>query len=335
MLRPGITVPLDSFHNHHLIELVKRAEELGYTDAWSAESFTTDAFSPLAAVATVTRKMRLGTAIVPVFTRPPALIAMSSATVQMISEGRFILGLGISTKTIVERWMGVPFEKQVTRLKETVQALRAAFSREKVNLDGKTVKIDGFRLDLPMETPPPIYISAQATQMLRIAGEIGDGLLTNFVTPEALPSMLKHVHEGARAAGKEPAGFDVVARIIVAVDEDADAAREVLRRSLTPYITAPQYNKFFREYGFDQEAAEIIAAWDAGDRKKALQLIPDRMVESIFVFGSADQCRKRLDQFAAAGVKTSALMITSLAKTPEERRARIMHGIEALAPLSR
>src|SRR5208337_1375734 len=135
MLRPGITVPLDSFHNHHLIELVQRAEELGYTDA----------FSPLAAVATVTRKMRLGTAIVPVFTRPPALIAMSSATVQMISEGRFILGLGISTKTIVERWMGVPFEKQVTRLKETVQALRAAFSREKVNLDGKTVKIDGFR----------------------------------------------------------------------------------------------------------------------------------------------------------------------------------------------
>ncbi|HEY2663499.1 MAG TPA: LLM class flavin-dependent oxidoreductase [Candidatus Binataceae bacterium] len=335
MLRPGITVPLEPFHNRHLVELVRRAEELGYNDAWSAESFTTDAFSPLTAVAAVTKKMRLGTAIVPVFTRPPALIAMSSATVQMLSEGRFILGLGISTKTIVQRWMGVPFEKQVTRLKETVQALRAAFSREKVNLDGKTVKIDGFRLDLPMETPPPIYISAQGTQMLRIAGEIGDGLLTNFVTPEALPAMLKHVHEAARAAGKDPAKFDVVARIIAAVDEDADAAREVLRRSLTPYVTAPQYNKFFREYGFDQEAAEIIAAWDAGDRKKALQLIPDRMVESIFVFGTADQCRKRLDQFAAAGVKTSALMITSLAKTPEQRRAKIMHAIEALAPSSR
>src|SRR6516165_3880932 len=98
MLRPGITIPLEPFHNRHLVELVHRAEELGYTDAWSAESFTTDAFSPLTAVAAVTKKMRLGTAIVPVFTRPPALIAMSSATVQLLSEGRFILGLGISTK---------------------------------------------------------------------------------------------------------------------------------------------------------------------------------------------------------------------------------------------
>jgi probable F420-dependent oxidoreductase len=331
-MRPGITIIPEPFQNQHNLDYARRAEELGYVDAWSIESSSIDAFSPLAAAAAVTRKMRLGTAIVPVFTRPPALIAMSSATVQQISGGRFVLGLGLSTPTIVEQWMGVEYRKPVTRMRETVAALRQAFTRSKVVLDGKTVRINGFRLDMPLDTPPPIYIAAQGSKMLRIAGEIGDGLLVNFITPEALPAMLKHTHEGMRAAGRDPAQLDVVCRIIVVMDEDEARARAELKRSLTSYVTVPQYNRFFAEFGFRSEAETAIAAWQAGDRRKALESIPDRMVDSIFVIGTADYCRNRIQDYVAAGVTTTALLLTSLASSPEGRRARLLSALEKLAP---
>src|SRR5712692_5003886 len=164
-MRPGITIFPEPFVNQHGPEFARRAEELGYVDAWSSEASNVDAFSPLAAVACVTREMRLGTAIVPVFTRPPALMAMSAATVQQISGGRLVLGLGLSTPTIVEKWMDVKYRKPVTRMRETVAALRQAFTRNKVVMEGQTVRINGFRLDMPLDTPPPIYIAAQGSKM--------------------------------------------------------------------------------------------------------------------------------------------------------------------------
>src|SRR5271156_437926 len=206
-MRQGITMPLQDFQNQHFIDLVRTAERCGYDDAWSFESFSTEAFAPLAAVAMLAPKLRLGTAIVPVFTRPPALIAMSAATVQQISNGRLILGLGISTPVIVQQWMGVPFKKPVTLVRETVAALRAIFAKNRVVMAGKAIKIDGFRLDFELDTPPPIFLGAQGPLMLRTAGEIGDGIITNFITPEALPAMLEHVHQGARAVGKDPASL--------------------------------------------------------------------------------------------------------------------------------
>lgn len=332
-MRWGITIPLEGFHNQRLLELVRRAEELGYSDAWSAESSSADAFSPLAAAAAVTSKMRLGTAIVPVFTRPPALIAMSAATVQQISGGRLALGVGTSTPIIVEQWMGIPFQKPVARLRETVAALRAVLAGDKVSIAGPTVRINGFRLDLKMDSPPPpIFVAAQGGPMLRVAGEIGDGMLTNFVTPEGLSAMLKRFEAGARAAGKDPARMDVVCRIVTIVDEDERLVMNEMRRSLAAYVAVPQYNRFFAEFGFESEAAAVAAAWNAGDRKRALQLVPDRMVKSIYVFGSADYCRHRLEEYGAAGVKTAAILLNSFAPTPQEKRARILRALEKLAP---
>jgi len=331
-MRLGITIPLEGFQNRRLLDLVRRAESLGYTDVWSMEAFSNDAFTPLAAAAAVSERLRLGTAIVPVFTRPPALIAMAAATVQQISNGRLILGLGISTPIIVEQWMGVPFKKPVTRVRETVEALRAIFAKNRVVMAGKTITINGFRLDFELDSPPPIYIGAQGPLMLRTAGELGDGVVTNFITPEALPTMLEQVNQGARSAGKDSAKLDLVCRIVTVVDEDIDQVRAELRRSLTAYVTVPQYNQFFRWIGFEHEAAEAIAAWNAGDRKKAMQCVSERMVDSIHVFGDADACRARLQVYAAAGVKTATLLLTSFARDPEQKRASILHAMEALAP---
>jgi len=331
-MRVGITIPLEGFQNRSVLDLARRAEALGYTDLWSMESFGNDAFSPLAAAAAVTDRIRLGTAIVPVFTRPPALIAMSSATVQQISNGRLILGLGISTPVIVQQWMGIPFKKPVTLVRETTEALRAIFAKNRVMMDGKLIKINGFRLDFALDTPPPIFIGAQGPQMLRIAGEIGDGVITNFITPEALPAMLEHVKQGALAAGKDPTKHELVCRIVAVVDEDVAQTKTELRRYLTPYLTVQPYNNFFRGIGFEHEASEAFEAWNAGDRKKALACVTDKMIESMFVFGDAQTCRRRLRAYATAGVTTATLYLTSFAKTPEEKRTSLLHAVEALAP---
>jgi probable F420-dependent oxidoreductase len=330
-MRHGITLPFDPFLGRHFPELVRIADRCGYTDAWSYESFSSDAFAPIAAAAMLSDKLRFGCAIIPVFTRPAPLIAMSAVTTNQLAGGRFILGLGISTPNIVEQWMGVPFRKPVTMMRETVEALRAIFRGEKVTMAGKMVKINGFRLDAPIEYAPKIYIGAQGSTMLRIAGEIGDGVIVNFITPETLPAMLDHTRDGMRAAGKDPAKLDVVCRIIVAVDEDEAVSRTLFRRSLTAYVTVPQYNKFFREIGYDKEASIAIDAWNAGDRKKALESVSDEMVEKIFVFGTAEKCKQRLEAYGRAGITTTALQFASFAPTPEERRARIIRAMERLA----
>ncbi len=330
-MRLGITIPSEPFHGKYFADLVRTADRCGYTDGWSYESFSSDAFAPIAAASMLTERMRFGCAIIPVFTRPAPLIAMSAVTTNNLSGGRFTLGLGISTPNIVENWMGVPFRKPVTQMRETVEALRGIFRGEKVTMAGKMVKINGFRLDTPIDHPQQIYIGAQGAKMLRIAGELGDGVIINFITPETVAPMLEHTRDGMRAAGKDPAKLDVVCRILVAADEDPEVARTLFRRALTAYVTVPQYNQFFREIGYDKEAAIAMNAWNAGDRKKALESIPNDMVEKIFVFGTAEQCRRRLDDYARAGITTTALQFSSFAPTPDERRARVLRAIERLS----
>jgi probable F420-dependent oxidoreductase len=330
-MRLGITIPLDGFQNRHFIELVRHAEKLGYSDAWSYETMVGDGITPIAAAASVTERIRFGTAILPVFTRSPALLAMSAAGLQNLSGGRFILGVGISTPTIVQQWMDVPYEKPVTRLRETVEALRAIFSGQKVSMKGKTLAIDGFRLGAPMENPPPIYVGAQGELMLRTAGELGDGTIVNFITPETFPQMLAHIREGARKAGKQTGAIEVACRIVVAIDQEEDVVREQLRRELTAYLTVPQYNKFFQWIGYEKEARTAITAWNAGDRKKALASVPDQMMESIFIYGTPDRWAKRLKDYEKAGITSTALQFTSYVKDPEEKRKRIMRAMEALS----
>ena len=330
-MRLGITIPLDGFQNRHFVELVQHAEKLGFADAWSYETLAGDAFTPVAAAAAVTERIRLGTAIVPVFTRPAALIALSAAAVQQFSGGRFVLGVGISTPTIVEQWMGVPYELPLTRLRETVAALRAAFSGQKVTTSGKAVRINGFRLGTPPETPPPIYVGAQGELMLRTAGEIGDGAIVNYITPETFPRMLNEIRQGAHKAGKNADSLDIACRILVAVDDEQEVVRENLRRELTGYLTVPQYNRFFQWIGYGDEARNALEAWNAGDRRKALSLVPDYMLDSIFVFGTAGQIVQRLRDYEQAGITTTALQFTSFQPDPEQKRRRVMGAMEAIA----
>ncbi|HUN60149.1 MAG TPA: LLM class flavin-dependent oxidoreductase [Candidatus Binataceae bacterium] len=331
MMRLGITLPLDGFQNSHLPELARYAERHGFTDGWSYETFESEAIVPLAATAAATERMRLGTAIIAVFTRPPALIALTAASLQRVSGGRFVLGLGISTNTIVQQWMGIPFEHPLTRVRETVAAVRAAFTGEKVTMDGKTIKINGFRMASRVDPAPPIYLGAQGTRMLRLAGEIGDGAIVNYITPETFPKIIHHIYDGARASGRPDANIDIVCRMLVAVDQEEEIVRERLRRELTAYVTVPQYNQYFREIGYENEAAVAFDAWNSGDRKRALQSIPDSMIDAIYIHGTPEKWVARLRDYEKAGITTSTLQIQSFAKSPEERRKRVLSAIEAVA----
>src|SRR5919201_5738394 len=171
-MRLGITPPVEMTGVAAAVELSARAESLGYTDVFSSEVGSADAFSPLAALAVRTSRMRLGTALVPVFTRPPALLAMTAASLQALSHGRFVLGIGTSTRHIVERWMGLEFGGPVQRVREYVEALRRILAGDKVTLDGRAIRVRGFRRQADAVPEIPIHVGALGPRMCRLAGAV-------------------------------------------------------------------------------------------------------------------------------------------------------------------
>src|SRR5438270_4043014 len=195
--RLGLTPPIEVTGFAAAVDLCARAEQLGYTDVWSAEVGAVDAFSPLAAIAVKTERVRLGTALVPVFNRPPALTAMSAGGLQQLSGGRFVLGIGLSSPAIVRLWMGLDFDGRVKRIEEYVEVLREALAGKKVMYRGETVRSESFRLQIDPGHPVPVYIGALGPQMCRLAGRIADGVLFYFMTPDGVRQALAEVTQGA------------------------------------------------------------------------------------------------------------------------------------------
>jgi probable F420-dependent oxidoreductase len=299
--RLGITVPFLAHDLRDSCDLARRAEDIGYTDAWSAEVSGPDGFATAAAVGIATERMRLGCAIVPAFTRPPALIAMGALAAQQASRGRFCLGIGSSTPTIVEGWMGVPFERPLKRVRETVETVRAALAGEKV---GK------FRLEAPPEQPVPIFVAALGPKMMAMAAEVADGIAL-FLAAEP----------GIERAAKAAPDKELVARIICCPDEDVDQVRAMSRWILAPYLAAPPYNRFVAEQGHEHSAGEFAKRWGDGDRKGALEAISDALVDDMVVSGPAGKCKERLDSMRAAGLSTPILMLVSQAGPDAIRKA--------------
>lgn len=330
-MRLGVTPPVEMTGVLAAVELSARAEALGYTDVFSSEVGSADAFSPLAALAARTSVVRLGTALVPVFTRPPALLAMTAASLQALSSGRFVLGVGASTAHIVDSWMGETFRNPVTRVREYVDSIRRIIAGDKVSLQGREVRIDGFRRQAEPVSPVPIHVGALGPRMCRLAGEVADGVQFALMTPDGVRDALKDVRAGMREAGRDDAGFDVLQRIPIAVGEP-EPVRELARRFLTGYAIVPTYARALERQGFGDAAARVADAWAAGDRAKAVTLLPDDLVDSFFVHGTPNECRARLDEYERAGVRTAVLMHLSIGPTPEDRAEQIASQLDDLAP---
>lgn len=298
--RLGLTVPVLPFDVRRSVELARKAEDLGYTDAWAAEAGGTDGFSVASAVGIATEKMRVGIAIVPIFTRPPALMAMSTLAAHQACGGRFCLGLGASSPTIVERWMGLEFEKPLTRARETIDAVRAALTGDKVDVDGATVHIKGFRLEQGATEKIPLFLAALGPKMLALAEEKADGVAL-FLTSEA----------GVRFAKQHAPSCETLARLICFVGDEPGEVRDFARWLLTPYLTVPGYNRFVAAQGFEEEATAVASAWNAGDRQGALAAISDRLVDALVVAGPPEACKERIASFRDAGLDTPVLMLLS------------------------
>jgi probable F420-dependent oxidoreductase len=308
------------------IEWAQRAEALDYESVWISETAGPDPFVLAAAIAQATSRVRIGIGVSPVYVRTAATIASAASTVAQLAPGRFVLGLGASSHAVVGRWHGEPFERPLTRVRETVEVVRAMLHGHKLFYEGRSLRTHGFQLAIQPPIPVPIYVGALRPAMLEVAGEVGDGVVVNLFPAEILPRMLEHVGLGARRKGKDPRGLEVVCRHTVLVTDDRDAAREALRRALTWYFATPAYNSFAAWYGFAEEAALLAEGFRLGDRDMTRRGMSDRFVDSIAIYGSLDECRERIASYVAEGVNTSA--ISSLSSDPDAIRS----VIEGLAP---
>src|SRR4051795_2282296 len=280
--------------------LLRAAEAAGYTDAWPGEVSGYDAFTPLTVAALSTESMRVGTGVIGVFTRGPGIIAQHAATLQNLSGGRFWLGIGSSSNVIVERWNGVPFEKPLTKVRETIEYLRPALAGEKAP--------GGFKLEQPPEQPVPIVVGALREKMLQTAGELGDGAFLNFLPLASVDQVVAEVRKGEEAAGKDPGSVETFCRFFC-IQGDRDAAMGLARFMFCAYATVPVYEKFFRWLGYGEAIDPMVEAWRGGDRGKALELAPADLIEDVFVLGDPDAQRARIEAFQDAGVDVPVLLM--------------------------
>jgi len=318
--RVGMTVPLDG-PLHAQKDAIQRLEKLGYTDLWSAEAMGHDAFTPLVLASQWAPSMRLGTAIIPAYTRGPALMASTVASMVDTAPGRFVLGVGSSSNVIVENWNGIPFDEPYKRVRDTVAFLRAALTGEKVTNDYDTFSVKGFRLGVRLEEQPPIMIAALREGMLKLAGRMGDGAIINWLSAEDVAKVTAIVHDAANGAPRE-----MVARLFVAPTEDREAVLEQGRRAIAAYLNVPVYKAFHEWMGRTPAMEESWGLWAEGDRKGSLAAIPESVVDELIISGSIDQCRNHLDRFFDNGVTTASLSIMPFPGV------NVPEAIEGLAP---
>jgi probable F420-dependent oxidoreductase len=326
--RWGLTFPLDGVSLPAHREVLREAESIGYTDAWTAEVDGPDAFTPATLAAAWTERIRIGTAIASVFTRTPTVLAQTAWAVAEAAEGRFCLGMGSSSPAIVENWNGVPFRKPYTRVRETVSFLRQVFSGEKAASESLGVR--GFRYSRRFFPPPPIYIAALQEKMLALAGSMGDGVILNWLAPSDVPKCVAVAKEAARAASRDPEALDVVARIFV-IPTTNDALVQLMgRRAIAGYLTTPVYSAFHRWLGRGDAFTPMQEAWDSGDRKSATELVPESAIEGLFVTGDPQACIDGIEAYVRAGVTTPVINIMPTAD-PKELGARNIEVMRELA----
>ncbi|GAA3789212.1 LLM class F420-dependent oxidoreductase [Sphaerisporangium flaviroseum] len=297
MKRWGITIPFFDRTMAESKDLVAELPGLGYTDAWSSEVSGTDGFVPLALAADWAPGLRLGSAIVPVSTRGPGLLAMSAATLADLAPERFVLGIGASSPAIVERWNAGEFTKPYGRTRDTLRFLKRALAGEKVTEKYETFEVKGFKLERAPKVAPKIVLAALRPRMLHLAAEEADGAITNWLSPEDVRQVRAEVGPDT----------ELIARLFVCVSEDTDKVRALGRRMLAAYLTVPVYAAFHDWLGRGEVLRPMHEAWAAGDRQAALKALPDEVVDALIVHGDAATCRARIRQYVDNGLTTPVL----------------------------
>lgn len=289
--------------SHERLKFAKQAEEAGYSSLWLAEVSGPDALVTLGAIALNTSKAELATGVLPIQIRTPVVMGMAFLTIHELSGGRAIAGLGVSSPVIVERWHGASYRKPVTAMRECVTIMRQLFTEGRAKFVGEIYKADfrlGFRSS--QKRPPKIYLAGLNAPMLRLAGEVADGVLMNYSPPDAVPAMVKLIHEGANKAGRNPADIDIGIYVRMCITEEEDKAVDAFRRELATYAFVDSYNKMFARYGLSDEFAEVRRLWKEGKRDEAPGAISEASARKIATFGPPQAGRDFLARFREVGV---------------------------------
>jgi F420-dependent oxidoreductase-like protein len=313
------------------IQLVKEAESVGFDSVWAAEAYGSDTATILAWIAAQTEKIRLGSAIFQMPGRTPAMTAMTAATIDQLSNGRMILGIGSSGPQVAEGWHGQPFARQLKRTREYVEILRKALAREKLQYEGETYVLPlpdgpGKALHLMIDTVQdevPIYIAAIGPKNTTLTGEIADGWIPTFFSPEHVGDARKLLEEGAAKSGRSLENFDIAPMVNVSIDDDIDRARDSMRPVLALYVGGMGsreknfYNALVRRYGFEEAAEEVQNLYLDGKKEEAAAALPADLIDMTSICGPRDRVKERIEVYRDAGVGT--LMISPMAFDPEQR----------------
>ncbi|MEX0992401.1 MAG: LLM class F420-dependent oxidoreductase [Solirubrobacterales bacterium] len=324
------------------LQMAQAADELGYESVWAAEAYGSDTATVLAWLASNTERVRIGSGIFQMPARTPAMTAMTAATLDNISGGRMICGLGISGPQVVEGWHGQPFDKPLGRTREYVAIMRKALGRETVTFDGEFYKLplpggQGRPLKLiikPVQERIPIYIAAIGPKNTALTAEIADGWLPTIFSPEHMDTFRPALEEGVARAGRSLDGFDIAPMVSLAIDSDHDSARNLMRPFLALYIGGMGsrdrnfYNQLVTRYGYGDDAKRIQDLYLDQRYDEAMAAIPVELIDQVTLAGPSEFVRERLDAYRAAGVGT--LMISPVADSIDAR-LRMMREVAEIA----
>lgn len=313
------------------LEIVQEAEKLGYDSVWTAEAYGSDSATVLAWLAGQTSKIRLGSGIFQMPGRSPAMTAMTAATIDQLSSGRMIVGIGSSGPQVAEGWHGQRFAKQLQRTREYVAVVRMALARERVEFKGETLELPlpdgpGKALKLTISTVQdriPIYLAAIGPKNTALAGEIADGWIPTLFSPEHVSELRPLLQEGADRSGRSLDGFDIAPTVNVFITDDLEGARNAMRPFIALYVGGMGsrkqnfYNNLVCRYGFEGDAKVIQDFYLEGKREEAMAAIPDALIDTVSLCGPKDVVRERLAVYRDAGVGT--LGITPIAFTKDDR----------------
>jgi F420-dependent oxidoreductase-like protein len=313
------------------LHVVQEAERLGYDSVWAAEAYGSDAATVLAWLAAGTTTIKLGSAIFQMPGRSAAMTAMTAATIDELSGGRMVLGIGSSGPQVAEGWHGQRFARQLLRTREYIEVVRLALSRQRVEYRGETIELplpDGPGKALKLTIAPrqeriPIYLAAIGPKNTALAGEIADGWIPTFFSPEHVSEFRGLLEEGAQRSGRSLDAFDIAPTVNAYISDDRELARNLMRPILALYIggmgsrSQNFYNNLVQRYGFEDAALKIQDLYLDGKAREAGEAIPDELIDMVSLCGPRDVVRDRLTAFRESGVGT--LMITPMAFTAEDR----------------
>jgi F420-dependent oxidoreductase-like protein len=299
------------------VDFVVQADRFGVDSVWSAEAWGSDAVTPLGYLASRTERVKLGSGIIQTGSRTPALVAMTSATLQLLSDGRFLLGLGTSGPQVMEGWHGISFETPVTRMREIVEIVRLALSGERVTYQGEVYQLPlgggegkALRLGLSAVTSVPIYLATLGPKSLALTGEIADGWLGTSFMPEHADVFMTHLRRGAEQAGRSLSDLDLHAGGVVAFADDPEqlvaARRPGIAFTLGAMGSAKTnfYNEAFSRAGYEELAKRVQSLWIEGRRDEATALIPDEIVLQTNLLGTDAMVAERIAAYQKAGITT-------------------------------